>query len=132
MPSLPIAANGESSQTQRISYFEAHSPQIGFGWDKIEGVRSDLWKFAAWPPPEELYDGIADPNEERNVAAQHENIVDDLRWQHEEILSAAGVDAYATTQIDLDPTQAAQLAALGYIEAVAAFAEGNVGSPPLY
>lgn len=127
--SLPIAGTDDTQQVTRVGYFEAHSPQIDLGWEKIEGVRSDRWKFTAWPPPEELYDVLADPKEQKNIASQHAEIVDEMRWHHEELLSAAGVDAYASSQIDLDPTQSAQLAALGYIEAVAAFEEGKVPDP---
>ncbi|MFK7898230.1 MAG: sulfatase-like hydrolase/transferase [Myxococcota bacterium] len=127
--SASASASAPASAPERIGYFEAHSPKIDLGWEKIEGVRSEQWKFTAWPPPEELYDVVKDPRELNNLAAQHPEIIDEMRWQHEELLSRAGVDAYASSEMDLDPAQAAQLAALGYIEAVAAFEEGKVPDP---
>lgn len=63
----------------------------------------------------ELYDRIADPAEQRNVASEHPETVHDLRTALD-ALTGGGAPAPRVDESELDPVTVERLRALGYVE----------------
>jgi len=108
-----------------VSSFECRESEFSLGWLPIEGVRTQRWKYTALPEPAELYDVIADPGETRNLVAEQPETAARMESLHAALAPAsAEVD-----RMELDPEDAAKLAALGYVEAPASFAEAERPDP---
>lgn len=81
--------------------------------EELLGIRTSKWKYLRRGEHEELYNLTTDPNERRNVAAQHANVSQELREQ---------LDAWATdhpihnTGVEMiNDELRATLEALGYL-----------------
>ncbi|HEX7150614.1 MAG TPA: sulfatase-like hydrolase/transferase [Thermoanaerobaculia bacterium] len=92
----------------RAIYAESLYPLYHFGWSELRTVVDERWQFIEAPRPE-LYDVIADPREKRDVATTERRTVAAMRQQ-----LAKHADA-APPVGDIDPEDAAKLAALGYV-----------------
>lgn len=63
---LPGRSLFDSAVAERVTYFEALSPNLDRGWAPLRGVIADGHKLISLPLPE-LYDLTADPGESRNL-----------------------------------------------------------------
>ena len=110
-------ALGENPQRRDVmdaksgdSYAETRYPHAA-GWHPLTALAGEQWKLIA-SSEKELYDIKADPQESRNLAAQHPNIVDGMSSLLTKIASSAPAGA-ATPTVSADA--AAKLRALGYV-----------------
>jgi arylsulfatase A-like enzyme len=110
-----------------VSGFECRESEFALGWMPIEGVRTERWKYTARPNPIELYDINTDPKERRNLAAEHPDVVTRMAELYDALPS--DVSSSDDDRIEVDPEEAAKLAALGYVEAPTNFAEGQRPDP---
>lgn len=63
---LPGRSLFDPAAAERVTYFEALSPNLDRGWAPLRGVIADGHKLISLPLPE-LYDLTADPGESRNL-----------------------------------------------------------------
>ena len=103
---LPAIARGEAD---REVYSETLYPQH-LGWSALRALRAGRYKAIAAPKPE-LYDLLADPWEEHNLAEGHAIAMAAMLERISEIDTTTGVAAAAP----IDSDRLRQLAALGYI-----------------
>jgi choline-sulfatase len=93
--------------TRRI-YSETMLPLIHFGWSGLRSLVDARHHFIE-APRTEVYDVVADPREQTNVAASERRVLADMR---NAIAQHASELALPT---NVDPEEAAKLAALGYL-----------------
>ena len=98
----------------RVVYCEAYSPFISYRWSPLLGVRSHDWKYIRAPYPE-LYDLLADPGEERNLASARPEIARGLSAQLDTFLGSAPDSAGANAYREASEEEIARLRSLGYI-----------------
>jgi arylsulfatase A-like enzyme/Flp pilus assembly protein TadD len=96
-------------------YAEALFPRLHFGWAATRSVREGKWKLIDAPEPE-LYDLAADPDELRNLAADHPDRVDALRADLLEHANRGGALPVADAG-GIDPAMKERLEGLGYLGA---------------
>ncbi len=89
-------------------------PRLHYDWAGLRSVRRDRWKLIDAPQPE-LYDLATDPDETTNVAAQHPEIVLDLRAEMDRHDSRGG--ELEAVQRELGAEERARLESLGYVGA---------------
>ncbi|MCA9752388.1 MAG: sulfatase-like hydrolase/transferase [Gemmatimonadetes bacterium] len=99
-------ARGEPSSAG--AYGESWYPALHHGWSPLTCWRDDRWTYVEGPSPR-LYDRVADPREQRNVIADHADLV--ARFAAE---IAARDREPAPPDASLDPADVEKLAALGY------------------
>lgn len=147
---LPVPAGLDGSSTRslleggvdsdRFVYCETYSPYIAYRWSPLVGVRSATWKYIRAPHPE-LYDLVADPGEERNLAAARPEVVAEATAALEGFLAetetkTVGTDANSARSgaegTDLDAArreaseeERARLRSLGYLAG-----SSTAGRPP--
>jgi len=93
---------------QRPIYSESYYARFHFGWSDLHSLIEGSDHYIRAPQPE-LYDLAADPGEKRNVLEQNRRAYVRLRQAIEPYVR----EAAAPTNID--PEEAAKLAALGYV-----------------
>jgi choline-sulfatase len=109
-----------SDPTPRRIYSETLFPRIHFGWSELRSLVDAQHQYIEAPKPE-LYDFIADPREQKNV-------MNDDRRAYTQLRDAmAPLRTAATAPKNVDPEEAAKLAALGYIGTV----HSDVAAGPL-
>jgi arylsulfatase A-like enzyme len=96
-----------------VGYGESTEPTITFGSSLLRFVRLGDWKYIHKLEPE-LYDVGADPNETRNLVAQHPDVVARLRARLEELIAAAPAKP-EDAEVEVDAETLAELQALGYM-----------------
>ncbi len=117
---LQVASSENSSADQEdeaLGYFESMGPKVDLGWAGIAGVRTARWKYTATPSPVELYDIPADPDETQNLADAQPEVVRELAARFEHLEQTETRPETGAEQMELSLEEAAQLAALGYVEA---------------
>jgi choline-sulfatase len=92
------------------AYVESLSPLLHLGWAPLHAWRTRRWKLIE-APRVELYDLVEDPREEKNVAAEHRDVVDEMRRPLGAAMAAPAPDAAHA----LDAETAERLSALGYL-----------------
>ncbi|HVT04674.1 MAG TPA: sulfatase-like hydrolase/transferase [Thermoanaerobaculia bacterium] len=95
-------------QTGRTIYSETLYPRLHLGWSELRSLLDKQYQLISSPKPE-LFDYIADPRETRNVLNDQRRVYATMRKQ----LDAFGKTIVAPSNIN--PEEAAKLAALGYI-----------------
>ncbi|MCU1231101.1 MAG: Arylsulfatase [Acidobacteria bacterium] len=95
----------------RRIYSETLFPRIHFGWSELRSLVDARHQYIEAPKPE-LYDFIADPREQKNVLNDERRVYTQLRD------AMAPLRTAATAPTNVDPEEAAKLAALGYIGTV--------------
>jgi arylsulfatase A-like enzyme/Tfp pilus assembly protein PilF len=94
-------------------YGESIEPAANFGSSVLRFVREGRWKYIHKLEPE-LYDVRKDPDETRNLASQHPEVVDRLRESlHALIASAPRKPGGA--EVEMDAETIVRLQALGYV-----------------
>jgi tetratricopeptide (TPR) repeat protein len=111
------------SPKNRQIYSESYYARFHFGWSDLHSVIEGNDHFIRAPKPE-LYDLDADPAEKHNAVEQNRRAYVRLRQAIEPYVR----DAAAPTNID--PEEAAKLAALGYVGSTVATKPGEVLPDP--
>ena len=112
-----------------LGWFQSRGPEATLGWAAIEGIRTLRWKYTATPAPVELYDVLADPHERRNRATEDAAVSARMAALFQSYRESHARSEHASERNDLSMEQAAQLAALGYVQAPKKFAPGERPDP---
>ncbi|MGK2859208.1 MAG: sulfatase-like hydrolase/transferase [Thermoanaerobaculia bacterium] len=119
--SLVKIAKGESPDRRIFS--ETMYPRIHLGWSDLASLVDAQHHFIEAPKPE-LYDIVADPEEKTNVLAEQRRIYAAMRKEMD------GHDRRLEVSANVDPEEAAKLAALGYLGSVSSAANAaNLPDP---
>jgi arylsulfatase A-like enzyme/Flp pilus assembly protein TadD len=108
----------------RDVYAETVYPRAA-GWSPLHALVEDRWKLIA-SSEAELYDVVADPAEQTNVAGARPEIVRAMQSKLDQLKAAAGDSASPAT---VSPEAAARLRALGYVAAAPSPPASDAGSP---
>ena len=98
----------------RPIFAETDYPRRAFGWSSLRALRVSKYLFVK-APERELYDQAADPAASRNLATASPAVSDTLAAQVDDFRSKTSSAGNSSSAPGLDPQQAAQLSALGYI-----------------
>ncbi len=93
---------------ERPIYSETFYPRFHFGWSDLHSLIEGNEHFIRAPQPE-LYDLASDPGEKKNVVAENRRSYVRLRETIEPFIRQAAAPS------NIDPEDAAKLAALGYV-----------------
>ena len=105
-----------ASLEPRPAWIESHSAALAFDWAKLEGVRTEQWKFVRGARPH-LFDLRADPGELQDIAEDHPDQVAELE-QILERLARRGPTLDRSTRT-LSSAEMRALGGIGYVPAVA-------------
>ncbi|HEX7192896.1 MAG TPA: sulfatase, partial [Thermoanaerobaculia bacterium] len=97
--------------SSRSIYSETFLPRIHLGWSELRSLVNDRFHYIDAPRPE-LYDVVSDPGEKTSIVDQQRRAFTQLRAAMEPYRTAAAAPS------NVDPEEAARLAALGYIGSV--------------
>ncbi|MBI2212032.1 MAG: sulfatase-like hydrolase/transferase [Acidobacteria bacterium] len=114
--SLVKIAKGETPDRRIFS--ETMYPRIHLGWSDLASLIDATHHFIEAPKPE-LYDLAADPSEKANVLADQRRVFAAMRKEME------GHDRRLEVSTNVDPEEAAKLAALGYLGSVSSAANAS-------
>jgi arylsulfatase A-like enzyme/Flp pilus assembly protein TadD len=95
-------------------FAEALFARMNFGWSATRSLRTGRWKLIESPDPE-LFDLQTDAKEQRNLAAEHPDRVDEMRGLLADHFTRGGV--LAPTPSGVGPEMLARLEGLGYLGA---------------
>lgn len=121
-PFIGTSLLAASLQTRRL-YSETMLPRIHFGWSALRSLVDAQHHFIE-APRSELYDIVEDPGERENVANDERRILADMRQAMEQHPSALALPT------NVDPEEAARLAALGYLGQARTSADGGELADP--
>ncbi len=110
---LPLLLDLQEAE-ERAVYSESLYPLLHYGWSPIRSLRTTRYKYIATPRPE-LYDLVADPDEERNLFADERGLARDLRERLTALRGTIEAEGRGGQPADLDEETLAQLRALGYV-----------------
>jgi choline-sulfatase len=96
------------------AYSETFYPFSSFGWSPLHSLENANYHYIEAPEPE-LYDVIADPGEEKNLAAQQPAIADVLKAKLHETMKVRPFNQTQTSSGKLNSDAAEKLRALGYV-----------------
>jgi arylsulfatase A-like enzyme/Flp pilus assembly protein TadD len=94
------------------AYGESYYPRMAFGWSALRCYITQQWKYIA-APRAELYERKADPEELKNVIAEHPDVSERLKGELERLLAAMSV--HQPRAMVLDEETARALESLGYV-----------------
>ncbi|MEM9294092.1 MAG: sulfatase-like hydrolase/transferase [Acidobacteriota bacterium] len=120
--SASLEAEGGGEELHRDLYGETYYGRLHYGWSELRTLVDERFRFIESPNPE-LYDLVADPGELENVLRGERRAYFEMRDQ-----LAAVPDGFEAPQA-VDPEQAAQLAALGYLSAPVSSSDGPRPDP---
>jgi choline-sulfatase len=107
----------------RPAYAETDYANRAFGWSPLQAWRDGKYLYVQ-APNRELYDQAVDPFAERNVATVNGAVADTMASNLREFHSRTTSHG-SRTQAQLDPAQAEQLRALGYLASDSNSSAGN-------
>jgi len=96
----------------RSVYAETDYPHRAFGWSSLRALRAGKYLYID-APQRELYDQSTDPGALHNLVNSSQAVADTMVSQLEEFRRKTS--SAATTQAAVNPDQAEQLQALGYV-----------------
>lgn len=109
--SLVPAIDNRDEGNARIAYAQTFVPRLEYGFSELRSLRRAEHKLVL-APRLELYDLIADPSEETNLAEAQPGLARQMRKMLEELVEA---EVVATTPAPLDADARARLESLGYL-----------------
>ena len=118
--SLIDIARGQVPAGRKI-YSETMYPRIHLGWSDLASLVDERFHFIDAPKPE-LYDLSVDPGEKKNVLSEQRRTYAAMREEVQKHSRQLELPA------NIDPEEAAKLAALGYLGSTAP-ASGNLPDP---
>jgi arylsulfatase A-like enzyme/thioredoxin-like negative regulator of GroEL len=119
--SLVAIADGEAPANRRI-FSETMYPRIHLGWSDLASLVDATHHYIDAPKPE-LYDLAKDPKEKQNVLSDNRRVYASMRAEvqtHDRTLQAPS---------QVDPEEAAKLAALGYLGSTSNATGANLPDP---
>jgi arylsulfatase A-like enzyme/Tfp pilus assembly protein PilF len=119
-PSL-LAIAGEKNEQPSV-FSETMYPRIHLGWSDLRSLTTATHQFIDAPTPE-LYDVTKDPVEKSNILANERRVFARFRKEMEQYAREIALPQ------NIDPEEAAKLAALGYISATKPTTEANLPDP---
>lgn len=124
-PSKPFPGTSllETPPQARNLYSETMLPRIHFGWSELRSLVDATHHFIE-APRSELYDVVKDPGERTNVAAEERRVLAEMREAMKQHSSELALPA------NVDPEEAARLAALGYLGQVRIAADAGALADP--
>jgi arylsulfatase A-like enzyme/Flp pilus assembly protein TadD len=115
-----------ASDADAESYAESDYPTVA-AWTPLKALVRDRWKVVVADRPA-LYDMTADPDEQRDLAAERQDLAAAMAARIEEIRKAATNAAPSTSAIS--PDTAARLRSLGYVASPRASVSPEKGVNP--
>lgn len=115
---------GAPFEPQRAIYFENCSTWFTSGWAPLFGVVEGRWKTIVGPEIR-LFDVVADPDEKRDVAAAHPEIVEAARAR----LADYAEQTLAAARHAPDADELAALQRLGYVQSSESSRRGGLAPP---
>jgi arylsulfatase A-like enzyme len=112
---------GPSVPDDRRVYSETLFPRLHLGWSELRSLIDARHHYIEAPRPE-LFDHVADPDETVNILADQRRLFASMRTELE------GYDKKLAVPSNVDPEDAARLAALGYIGTIQK-TEGDLPDP---
>ncbi len=100
----------------RPAYAESDYGHLTFGWSAEQSLRTKKYLYVE-APRRELYDQLADPKEENNLASASAAVADTFAAQTRDFRKKTASDREAPNA-PLDPSAQEKLGALGYMAAV--------------
>ena len=107
-PDVTLLALDGKTRADRNLYAETYYPRFHYGWSDLHSLISDASHYIQAPKPE-LYDMAADPGEMRNILQANRRTYVAMRERIVPFVKGA------ESPKAVDPEQARQLAALGYV-----------------
>lgn len=107
----------------RAIYSESYYPRFHFGWSDLHSLIDGDFHYIRAPSPE-LYDLKTDPGERKNVLTDQRRVYATLRQAIEPFVKEAAAPA------NIDPEEAAKLAALGYVGSTVSTRSGDALPDP--
>ncbi len=107
------AANPADAWTDRPAYAESDYPHNEFHWSALQSLRTGKYLYVQ-APRRELYDELADPTAEHNLAPQSSAVADTLAGQLSTFRQKTASLREAPTMA-ADPSAQEKLGALGYL-----------------
>jgi arylsulfatase A-like enzyme/predicted Zn-dependent protease len=107
----------------RAIYSETYYPKFHFGWSDLHSLIDGNDHYIRAPKPE-LYDLASDPGEKNNTLQSNRRAYVKMRTAIESFVQQASAPS------NIDPEEAAKLAALGYVGSTAATKEGEALPDP--
>ncbi len=108
----PLPGLGDDAGVAGGIYSEAVMPASTYGWSPLFALTRGPWRYIAAPRPE-LYDVLADPREERNLAVARPEVAAALREELARLAVSFG--ERAADPVALDATLVEALTSLGYL-----------------
>jgi tetratricopeptide (TPR) repeat protein len=110
---LKPKAEGSVVATDRPAFSESIYAHRAFGWSVLRSWRAGKYLYVQ-APERELYDQTVDAKAEKNLATSAKAVADTMSGQIEEFQTKTST-AGGGTKTNLDPEQAENLRALGYL-----------------
>lgn len=127
--SLAPALRGGQPPSPRVQYAESLVPLLHFGWSDLRVLRQGQWKYVL-APRAELYDLVADPQEQRNLVGDRQTramaLHDELAKLLEQERQASTPGATASVPVEL----LEKLGALGYVGGSSPATTATPGADP--
>jgi arylsulfatase A-like enzyme/Tfp pilus assembly protein PilF len=112
--SATASGHENGGRSERPVYSETDYAHRAFGWGVLRSWRASKYLYIEAPKPE-LYDQTTDPNAEHNLVSDSTAVAETLHSQLDTFHSGTARAQKQATK--LDPTQAENLRALGYLAA---------------
>lgn len=133
MKTKPGAAEANQTEANRTieawrdqAYAESEYPRTEFGWAAERSLRTGKYLYVQ-APRRELYDQVADPQADHNLASSSVAVADTLSSEVEAFRQKTA-NRREAPQAPLDPEAQEKLGALGYMAAGAGVAKGSTDS----
>ena len=121
---IPVIRSGKPER-DRNTYAETDYPNRAYGWSSLRAERSGKYLFVE-APRRELYDEVADPGEEHDLASSASAVAGTLQAQLAQFRAKTSA-ARAVAQGGIDPNAEKKLRALGYVSSSSASPVKAVG-----
>jgi choline-sulfatase len=101
-------------RVDKLAYSETFYPFSSFGWNPLHSLETGRYQYIEAPEPE-LYDLVADSEEQKNIAAQQPATASVLREKLQEILKNRPFSVKQPNGNKLNAEAAEKLRTLGYV-----------------
>ncbi|MEW6381748.1 MAG: tetratricopeptide repeat protein [bacterium] len=110
---LPLIRN-QAAEVHKEILLESLSPELNFGWSRLEGIRRPDWKYIQAPRPE-LYRLTEDSGEMKNLAAQDSRLSAQGKSDLERLKKSLARAGEPVRQVEMKGDIKARLRSLGYV-----------------